>query len=162
MCHFSWMTIRHFGNECKVAVNSAGTIFPLIEIVIPCKISGLPIQVLSLLLELLNQVHFLKKICICVFGFMGLNCRMWDLFLGCFLLKKIICFNWRIIALQYCDGFLPHLGMNWSQVCLCPLHPEPPSHHPPHSVPPDCHRALACSALLHISDSHQVQILLGF
>ena len=81
---------------------------------------------------------------------MGLNCRMWDLFLGCFLLKKIICFNWRIIALQYCDGFLPHLGMNWSQVCLCPLHPEPPSHHPPHSVPPDCHRALACSALLHI------------
>ena len=79
------MNIRHFGNEYKVAVNSAGTIFPLIEIVIPCKTFVFPIQVLSLLLELLNQVHFLKKICIYVSGFMGLNCRMWDLFLGCFL-----------------------------------------------------------------------------
>ena len=57
MCHFSWINIRHFDNECKVAVNSAGAVFPLIEIVIPCKTSVFPTQVLSLLLELLNQVH---------------------------------------------------------------------------------------------------------
>ena len=95
---------------------------------------------------------------------MGLNCRMWDLFLGCFFKKKKkkLCFNWRILTLQYCDGFLPYISMNWSQVYMCPLHPESPCHLPAHAAPPDCHRALACSALLHISDSHQVQILLGF
>ena len=94
---------------------------------------------------------------------MGLNCRMWDLFFGCFLFfKKNICFNWRIITLQYCDGFLPHISMNWSEVYMCSLHPEPPSHLPPHSIPPDCHRALAFGVLLHMSDSDQVQILLGF
>ena len=45
---------------------------------------------------------------------------------------------------------------------MCSLHPEPPSHLPPNSIPPDCHRALAFGVLLHMSDSDQVQILLGF
>ena len=28
-------------------------------------------------------------------------------------------FNWRIIALYYCDGFLPYISMNRPRVCMC-------------------------------------------
>ena len=39
-------------------------------------------------------------------------------------------FMWRIIALQYCVRFLPHINMNQPEVCTCPLPLEPPSHLP--------------------------------
>ena len=63
-------------------------------------------------------------------------------------------FIWRIITLQYCDGFLAYSNMNQPQVHMCPPHPEPPSHLPPHRIPLDCPRALAFSAPLHASNWH--------
>ena len=92
--------IRHFGNECKVAVNSAGAMFPLIEIVIPCKTFLSHVSSFSAF-GVAESSSFFKKVCIYLFGFMGLNCRMWDLFfwLLSFLKKLFICFNWRIITL---------------------------------------------------------------
>jgi len=48
---------------------------------------------------------------------------------------KIIYFNWRLITLQYCSGFCHTL--TWiSNGCTCVHHPEPPSHLPPHPIPP--------------------------
>ena len=38
------------------------------------------------------------------------------------------------------------------------IHPELPSHIPPHSTPPGCHRALALGALLHTSNSHWLPV----
>ena len=44
--------------------------------------------------------------------------------------------------------------MHQSQAYLCPLPPEPPSHLPPHPIPPGCHRAPALGSLHHTSYSH--------
>ena len=65
--------------------------------------------------------------------------------------KKLICFNWRLIALQYCSGFCHTL--TWiSHGCTCIPHPEPPSNFPPHPIPQGCPSALALSALFHASN----------
>ena len=42
---------------------------------------------------------------------------------------------------------------------MCPLHPEPPSHLPPHPTPPGCHRAPALGALCHTSNLHWLSVL---
>ena len=44
-------------------------------------------------------------------------------------------FNWRLITLQYCSGFLPYIDMNqpWAHMCSpsrIPLPPLSPSHPP--------------------------------
>ena len=66
-------------------------------------------------------------------------------------LKKIIYFNWRIISLQYCDGFCHTsvlIGLGHTRD-----HPPPcPPHLLSHLIPPGCHVALAFSALHHTSN----------
>ena len=62
-----------------------------------------------------------------------------------------IYFNWRIITLQYCNGFC-HMS-------TCPPILNPTSHLPPHPVPLGCHRALALSTLLHALNLHWSPIL---
>ena len=43
-------------------------------------------------------------------------------------------FIWRLLTLQYCSGFCHTL--TWiHHGCTCVLHPEPPSHLPPHPIP---------------------------
>ena len=42
---------------------------------------------------------------------------------------------------------------------MCPLHPEAPSHLPPHSITLGCHRAPVLGALCHTSNSHWLSIL---
>ena len=66
---------------------------------------------------------------------------------------KLIYFNWRIIILQYCDGF-PYINVNGPQAHICPHHPELPSHLPSHPVPLVCPRALTLCALPHASNLH--------
>ena len=62
--------------------------------------------------------------------------------------KIFIYFNWRLITLQYCSGFC-HTFTWISHGCTCVLHPEPPSHLPPHPIP-QCHpSARALSTLSH-------------
>ena len=64
--------------------------------------------ILNLRLE--NGTHFLKNI------------------------YKFIYFNWRLITLQYCDGFCHTL--TWIRHrCTCVPNPEHPSHLPPHPIP---------------------------
>ena len=70
---------------------------------------------------------------------------------------KFIYFNWRIITLLW--WFLPYINMNPPQEFMCPLHPEPPSHLPPHPILPGCHRAWALGALLCTSNSHCLSVL---
>ena len=36
-----------------------------------------------------------------------------------FNLKKLIYFNWRLIILKYCSGFLPYIDMNQPLVYMC-------------------------------------------
>ena len=45
--------------------------------------------------------------------------------------------------------FLPYIDMNQPWVYMCPPCPEPPSHHPPYSIPLGCPSASALSALFH-------------
>ena len=48
---------------------------------------------------------------------------------------KIIYFNWRVTALQYCSCFC-HTWMGCiSHRCTCVPDPEPPAHLPPHPIP---------------------------
>ena len=49
--------------------------------------------------------------------------------------------------------------MNQLQVHMCPPHPEPTSHLPPHPIPLGCPSAPALSALIHASDLHWSSIL---
>ena len=42
---------------------------------------------------------------------------------------------------------------------MCPLHPELPSHLPPHIIPPGCHRAPALCVLCHRANSYLLPIL---
>ena len=67
--------------------------------------------------------------------------------LGGYLLYNIVVF------------FLPYINMNWPQVYKCALHPKPPSHPFPHTIPPGFHRAQVLGALLHIASSHWLSIL---
>ena len=69
-----------------------------------------------------------------------------------YLFKNFYFFNWRIISLQNCDVFAVH-QFESAIVYMCPLHPELPSHLPPHPIPPNGPLALALHALLHISNS---------
>ena len=72
---------------------------------------------------------------------------------------QLIYFNWRIITLQYCDGFCHTSNMNQPQVYTCPHHPEPPSHLPPYCFHLGCSRAPALGALFHASNLHWSHIL---
>ena len=54
-------------------------------------------------------------------------------FCFCFFFKLTYYFNWRLITLQYCSGFLPYIDMNQPWVYMCspswtPLPPPSPSH----------------------------------
>ena len=62
-----------------------------------------------------------------------------------------IYFSWRLIILQYCDGFCHTL--TWvSHGCTCVPHPESPSHLPSHRIPQGCPSAPALSVLSHESN----------
>ena len=61
-------------------------------------------------------------------------------------------FNWRIITLQYCDGFCHTWVWISIYVFMCPPILNPPSHLPPHPIPLGCPRAPALDALLHASN----------
>lgn len=53
-------------------------------------------------------------------------------------------FNWRMITLQFCDGFAIHQPQSATGIHVSHLHLAPPSHLPlPHPVLPGCYRALA-------------------
>ena len=57
-------------------------------------------------------------------------------------------FNWRIITLQYWDGF-GHPSPWTSYRCTYAPYPEPPTHLPPHPILLGCPKAPALSALRH-------------
>ena len=61
-------------------------------------------------------------------------------------------FNWKLITLQYCSSFC--YTSTWiSHGCTCvPVHPELPSHLPPHPIPQGHPSALDLSALSHASN----------
>ena len=62
-----------------------------------------------------------------------------------------ICFNWRLITLQYCGGFCHTL--TWiSHGCTCVPRLEPPFNIPPHPIPQDHPSAPALSTLSHTSN----------
>ena len=71
--------------------------------------------------------------------------------------KKSIYFNWRIIALQYCDGFC-HTSTWIRYTCVPPILKLPPTSLP-NPTPQGCPRALALGALLHASKLHWLSIL---
>ena len=64
---------------------------------------------------------------------------------------KFICFNWRLITLQYCSGFCH--ALTWiSHRCTCVPHPERPSYLPPHPAPQGHPSAPGLSILSHASN----------
>ena len=78
-------------------------------------------------------------------------------------LLNLLMFNWRTIALQYCDGFC-HISTWISHryvyvLYVCPLRLERPSHLPPHPTPLDCHRAPDLSSLSHTANFHWLSSL---
>ena len=50
----------------------------------------------------------------------SLICHRFFFFNFFFNFKKFIYFNWRLIILQYCDGFLPYIDINQPCVHKCP------------------------------------------
>ena len=72
-------------------------------------------------------------------------------FLYLYILKKLVNFNWRIITLQYCDGFC--YTSTWiSHRCTCVPPSWAPHNLPPHPIPLGCSRTLSSSALPHASN----------
>ena len=82
----------------------------------------------------------------CIYGYIFLYSYLWHAFFSFFL--KLIYFNWRLIALQYCSGFC-HTFTRISHGYTCVPHPEPP----PHPVPQGCSSAPALSLLSHALNS---------
>ena len=79
-----------------------------------------------------------------------------DLFLFFF---SFFYFNWRIITLQYCDGFCHTSAWTGHRYTHVPPHSEPRSHLPPHLIPLGCPRAPALCTLLHASNLHRSNVL---
>ena len=75
-----------------------------------------------------------------------------------FLLKKYL-FNWRIITLQCCDGFLPYIDLNQPWVHVSPSILNSPPLLRLYLIPLGCPRAPALSVLLHASSLHWSSIL---
>ena len=65
-----------------------------------------------------------------------------------------LCFNWRIITLQYCDGFCQTSTWVGHKYNVLPTHPKPHSRLPPHPIPLGCLRPLALGALRQASNAH--------
>ena len=62
-----------------------------------------------------------------------------------------IFFNWKLIILQYCGGFWD--TFTWiSHGCTFVPHPEPSSHLPPNTIPPDHPGTPTLSTLSHASN----------
>ena len=61
------------------------------------------------------------------------------LFIG--LLKDIFFFFFEDNCFPILCCFLPYMDMNQSQLYICSLPCERPSHRPPHPAPLGCHRA---------------------
>ena len=80
--------------------------------------------------------------------------KCWVLLMMINCLKKK--FNWRIITLQYCDGFC-HTSAWISHGYKCV--PTSWNPLPPHPIPLGCPRALALGTLLHASNLHWSSIL---
>ena len=84
----------------------------------------------------------------------------WDVFKSflLFILFLINLFKWRIITLQYCNGFAnyQHELATGKHVSF---HPEPPSHLPPDPIHLGCLRAPALGALLYALNFHWSSIL---
>ena len=66
-------------------------------------------------------------------------------------------FNWRIITLQYCDGFWYTSWINHRYACV--PHPEPPSHLSLYPIPLSCCQAPTLGALLPVLNLHWSSIL---
>ena len=66
-------------------------------------------------------------------------------------LNFLICFNWRVITLQYCGRFC-HTFTWISHEFTCVPHPHPPSHLTPHPISQGHPSAPALSTLSHASN----------
>ena len=74
------------------------------------------------------------------------------------ILKIFFKFNWRIITLQFCDGFC-HTSTWISHGYKCVPLSWNPSHLPPHPIHLGCARAPALRPLFHASNLHWSSIL---
>ena len=69
-------------------------------------------------------------------------------------------FNWRIMPLQYCDGFChTSTWINHRYTYVPPNHPDTPSLCPSHPIPLGCPRPQTLSAVLQASNFHWSSIL---
>ena len=82
-----------------------------------------------------------------------------------YLFLKFIYFNWRLITLQYCSGFLLYIDMNQPWVYMCSPSWTPPNL-PPHPIPQGHPSAPALSTLSDASNlewrsvSHMIMCML--
>ena len=65
-----------------------------------------------------------------------------------FFFSLLVYFSWRLITLQFCGGFCHTLTESAMGVHVS-LHPQPPSHLPPHPIHLDYPSAPALSVLFH-------------
>ena len=86
-----------------------------------------------------------------VCGFISRLSILFHFFLFFLIFIFLIYFSWRLITLQYCSGFC-HTLIWISHGFTCVLHPEPPSHLPPHPIPLGHPSAPGLSTLSHASN----------
>ena len=138
---------------CRVSAERSAVNCMEFPLYVTCCFSLAAFNILSLCLIFVNFINMCLGMFLLWFILYGTLCflDLIDYFLSHVGEIFFFYFNWRLITLKHCGGFC-HTFTWIIHGCTCVPHPEPSSHLPPNTIPPDHPGTPTLSTLSHASN----------